>query len=80
MSYYYEINKVKLQGLEVMHGLPFSISTRSWEDVPTSLDGIDVLIESSEPLDESILMVKAITVEEARILVNSPKYYKEEEL
>lgn len=78
MSYYYEIQKEPLQALEKEYGLPESMLTRSWENVNISIDGNYVIIESSEPLDESILMVQAMTVQEARELVNSPKYYIEE--
>lgn len=78
MSYYYEINKQFLQALEAQYGLPTSMVTVSWETVNTSLNGLDVVIESSEPLDENILGVSVMNVAEARILVGSDKYYKEE--
>ena len=78
MSYYYEINKQFLQALEAQYGLPTSMVTVSWETVNTSLNGLDVVIESSEPLVENILGVSVMNVAEARILVGSDKYYKEE--
>jgi hypothetical protein len=74
MSYYYEILKSSLEALEIVYGLPDSMVTREWRDVTTSVDGLWVIIESNEPLDEEILGVSAITREEAVVLRNSPKY------
>ena len=78
MSYYYEINKQFLQGLEAVYGLPDSLLTRSWSTVNTSLDGLWVIIESSEPLDETILQVEVMNVTQTKELISSPKYYIDE--
>ena len=78
MTYYYEINKEFLQGLEAAYGLPNSVITRSWSTVSTSLDGFYVVIESLEALDENILQVNSMTRAEAKTLVSGNKYYLEE--
>ena len=78
MTYYYEINKEFLQGLEAAYGLPNSVITRSWSTVSTSLNGLYVVIESIEALDENILQVNSMTRAEAKTLVSSNKYYLEE--
>lgn len=80
MSHYYEIEKEKLQALEAYYGLPDSMVTRDWETVTHSLDGNYVIIESSQPLDETILQVQAMDVIQARQLIRTPKYYDNEQI
>lgn len=76
--YYYEVNKVKLQGLEAIYGLPDSIVTRSWETVSTRLDNLYVIIESSRLLDPLVIGSEPLTELEASNLRYSAEYHKEE--
>ena len=72
--HYYEVNKTFLQALEAEYGLPASVSTRSWETVPTWIDDTHVMIESSKLLDEAIIIAQPLTEEQAYERIISDDY------
>lgn len=74
MSVYYEIEKAKLQYLELEYGIPETMLTKTWSEVRESVDGIYVIIEAMDLLDPLIISEIPMSQKETLKLVRSIKY------
>ena len=72
--FYYEVNKIFLEGLESEYGLPDTIVTRSWTTVTTSIDNTKVIIETTEPLDSLVILSPVLDEAQANERIMNGEY------